>query len=261
MQKSEAIDKLAAALCKFQGEVGTVKMTGFNPHFKSKFATPHDISDAIKAPLAANGLAVTQMVSMSQEFGSVLTTLLTHSSGQWLSGSQPLMVDKPTPQGMGSALTYARRYGISAMLNLIVDTDDDGNSVSLPKQTQQSAPEQSNYSMAPGFVKKTIMTGPELSEWVMNYGTPQVKGKKLKSCTKEALLGFIDWAKKTQSSTGKPLAEGVHSAVMNIHAYFDYLKTKPEPNVAAMVSGDVPPPPSDKDNYTDPNDPMNNIPF
>jgi hypothetical protein len=98
--------------------------------------------------LESNHLTVTQFPDHVGE-APALTTILMHNSGEWISGTYPLMVtDKEsTPQGYGSALTYARRYGLSAVLGVIADEDDDGNAASkrekpaAPKPVSQPDPE------------------------------------------------------------------------------------------------------------------------
>lgn len=133
MQKSDDISLLASALAKAMPKVKTALMDSVNPFFKSKYADLGAVLGAVKEALEANKLCCPQFPDhLGQE--PALTTMLIHESGQWLSGTYPLMVtDKEhTPQGYGSALTYARRYGLSAVLGVIADTDDDGNAASKP---------------------------------------------------------------------------------------------------------------------------------
>jgi hypothetical protein len=95
------------------------------------------ILDSIREPLSANGLAVSQIVMRSTTYGTepggrYLKTLLLHKSGQWLAGEYPLP-DNVTPQQMGSALTYARRYALAAIICNAPDDDDDANAASAAK--------------------------------------------------------------------------------------------------------------------------------
>lgn len=133
MNKSDDISELSKALCTAQPMIKIALMDSTNPFFKSKYADLGAVWDAVRSALECNGLAVSQLPDhIGQE--PALTTMLIHKSGQWLSATYPLMVtDKEhTPQGYGSALTYARRYGLSALLGVIADTDDDGNAASRP---------------------------------------------------------------------------------------------------------------------------------
>ena len=146
--QSPSIAALAAALAKAQGAMGNVKKDNVNPHFKSKYADLASVIDASRAPLAANGLAVVQLVSTLHEGGLVrVTTKLLHSSGEWLESSCELPVDKRTAQGIGSAVTYGRRYALQAMLGIAAE-DDDGEAASAnappPQQGSRSAPAQAS---------------------------------------------------------------------------------------------------------------------
>ena len=131
MELSEKIDQLAAALVLAQPEIETAKMDCVNPFFKSKYADLGSVWDAVRPALAKNGLTVTQFPdSINGE--PALTTMLIHQSGQWMKATYPLVVagKDENAQGYGSAITYARRYGLSAVLGVIADADDDGNSAS-----------------------------------------------------------------------------------------------------------------------------------
>ena len=128
MNKSESINELAAALAKAQSEMkGAVKDSN-NPFFKSKYADLSSVWDACRAPLTKNGISVVQMPSAAEDVITVDTTLL-HSSGQWISSSLYARPSKNDPQGIGSCITYLRRYSLSAMVG-IAPEDDDGNAAS-----------------------------------------------------------------------------------------------------------------------------------
>jgi len=122
---SEKIGELAAALSKTQGAMKHAAKDNVNPHFKSRYADLAGVIDACREPLAANGLSVSQLPQFVDR-GVLLTTLLMHSSGEWLSCELLVPVSKHDAQGVGSALTYARRYALSAMVGVAQD-DDDGN--------------------------------------------------------------------------------------------------------------------------------------
>jgi hypothetical protein len=121
MTKSEQINELTAALAKAQGEMGSASKSSTNPHYKSKYADLAAVWDAVRGPLSKYGLSVIQTID-----GTSLTTMLCHSSGQWISGSMSLLIVKQDMQGLGSATTYARRYALSAICGVAQD-DDDGN--------------------------------------------------------------------------------------------------------------------------------------
>lgn len=125
---SGSIAKLTDALSKAQGAFDHAKKDVANEFFKSKYADLASVIDAAKKPLADNGLAVIQTTEIEGD-AIVLVTLLSHSSGEWIKGRYPVKPVKNDPQGLGSALTYARRYAFSAITG-IASEDDDGNAAS-----------------------------------------------------------------------------------------------------------------------------------
>lgn len=141
MEHSESIKELAAALSAFQAEVGNVKKDATNPFFKSKYATLENIISTIKPHLRKHGLSYAQF----PDGESGLTTIVMHSSGEWIAASVDIRPipeyaksdekhERPyiSPQGQGSAITYARRYALGAALGIATDDDDDGNAASQP---------------------------------------------------------------------------------------------------------------------------------
>jgi hypothetical protein len=129
MNKSESIEELATALAKAQGEfAGAVKDTA-NPFFKSKYADLESCVTAIKPHNAKHGLSFIQ-ISHDAQNAACIETIIMHSSGEWLSaGLVSVPVSKQDAQGFGSAMTYARRYSLSAAFG-IAPEDDDGNGAS-----------------------------------------------------------------------------------------------------------------------------------
>ena len=124
MNKSDTIAKLAEALSAFQGEVKPAKKDATNPFFKSKYADLAGIWDVCRTPLSKHGLSVTQLPQVIE--GNInLTTVLLHSSGEWIASDYSVTPVKNDPQGIGSALTYARRYAMSAILGIASEEDDD----------------------------------------------------------------------------------------------------------------------------------------
>ena len=133
IHQSENIAKLATALSIVQGKLTHAKKDSANPFFKSKYADLESVWDACRELLANNGLAVAQFPGTYCELdhSMSLTTLLTHSSGEWISQEMSVPVTKPDAQGAGSCLTYMRRYALAAVVG-VVQADDDGNAASKP---------------------------------------------------------------------------------------------------------------------------------
>ena len=118
---SESVDKIFSAITKAQPALEKVH-TNKKGNF-SKYADLGQYLTAIREPLAENGLAIIQTTRDAEE-SVTLITILAHSSGQWISGEMTLKPEKGGPQGVGSVLTYARRYGIAAICG-IAQVDDD----------------------------------------------------------------------------------------------------------------------------------------
>lgn len=137
---SNEIDKISEALSLAQGEFKEFKMTGENPHFKSRYSKLSDIRNATQEALAKHGLSFVQMPYESGGF-IVIESRLLHKSGQWLANYLPMKPDKPTPQGIGSAITYGRRYAKAAMLGAEGE-DDDGNEAEGLNQYRKTIEEQ-----------------------------------------------------------------------------------------------------------------------
>ncbi len=127
---AEDIKELCTALSKAQGQVENATKSTANLFFKSKYADLASVWDAIREPLSSNGLSVIQQPIDGGVGGITLRTVLMHASGQALE-SQFTMPVKPnaSAQDVGSALTYARRYALMALVG-IAPEDDDGNAAS-----------------------------------------------------------------------------------------------------------------------------------
>ena len=132
----DSLASLASSLAKAQGAMANAAMNRVNPHFKSRYADLASVLDAIRKPLSDNGLCITQTIEI-REKGMVLRTILLHSSGQSIASEYPLP-STARPQEMGSALTYARRYSISALVCNAADEDDDANAAETSRQTVES---------------------------------------------------------------------------------------------------------------------------
>jgi hypothetical protein len=126
MSMSDSIDQLAGALAAAQGTFAPVGKNSVNPHFKSRYADLASLIEATRPALHAAGLALVQSPSL-QGGRVIVTSRLIHKSGQWIENSVSLKAAQDTPQAMGSTITYGRRYGLSALLNICADEDDDGN--------------------------------------------------------------------------------------------------------------------------------------
>lgn len=139
MQKSEQINELAAALASAQGEIENASKNSNNPHFKSKYADLAEVINTVRPVFAKHGLSVSQFPSFADGLASVETVLM-HKSGQWMSGIASAGVTKQDAQGVGSAITYLRRYSLAAVAG-IAQEDDDANAAVGGRPKQQARPQ------------------------------------------------------------------------------------------------------------------------
>ena len=131
INQSGKLEKLATALAKAQSEIIGARKTSKNPFFKSDYADLFEVLEATRPILSKHGLSIVQTNDGVHVLGSTVFlhvgTMLMHTSGQWIRSYVPLPIDTPVnAHKLGSAMTYGRRYGLSAMVG-IAQMDDDGN--------------------------------------------------------------------------------------------------------------------------------------
>lgn len=195
--KSESIGKLAEALAKAQGEMENAAKDKDNPFFKSSYADLASVWDACREPLSKNGLAVTQSLNVL-EGRTVLTSLLMHSSGEWISSEMPIVPVKNDPQGIGSAITYFRRFALSALVGVAAaEVDDDGNAAS-DKSISKPVVKPAIASVvvkptARDRLAKAIKLPHVDSESVQSYMKTQFKKGSSKDLTEQECVGLADW--------------------------------------------------------------------
>jgi hypothetical protein len=132
MERSESIKELAIALAKAQTAIKPAIKDSENPHFRSKYADLSSIWDACRKPLTDNGLSVMQMPVDAGDGRVALTTMVIHASGEFISSTVSTKLQKDDAQGVGSALTYLRRYALASAIGVVADDDDDGAAASKP---------------------------------------------------------------------------------------------------------------------------------
>ena len=134
--QSESITELAKALLNVQRTVQPIAKDAENPFTKSWYASLNSVMDACKSALIENGVWLCQYPVPVEPPNSLgLVTKLTHAeSGQWQSSLAVVPLPKADPQGMGSAMTYARRYALTAMLGMVTE-DDDGEGAKNGKKS------------------------------------------------------------------------------------------------------------------------------
>ena len=142
---SERLGDLATALARAQAQIDPAEADGVSSVGNGddgrlyRYATLTSVWKAVRTALTENGLSVVQTCEPGEGGELRLVTTLLHQSGQWISGTMVVPLPAQTPQGYGSALTYARRYGLAAMVGLSVDRDDDGTAGSQPPLPRPAA--------------------------------------------------------------------------------------------------------------------------
>jgi len=192
--------KLNAALVSAIAELRSVTKDKVNPHFKSKFASLDAITEAARPILAKHGLAITQMPeydSVSQTAGVV--TRVIHSSGESSESKLLLPVKSNDPMACGSAISYSRRYSISAVLMICADEDDDGVSASTPSK-----------AIARAVIAKPVINKPDNSLDTL-FGlmdTNKVSEEEIRSfCLSKGMKDVPEFVADIKESVAKRLVE------------------------------------------------------
>jgi len=206
---------LATALIKAQAEFRTVPQSGNNPFHKSKYSTLKDCWDTARPVLAKHGLCVLQFpdVLMVGSLGEsphgnyVLKTVVLHESGESMEGYQPVLSAKADAQSMGSALTYARRYGLCSALGLVSgDEDDDGNAASqvksrsTPSKGVTAPPKPSGGATNPS-IEEQVNAVPHLGALQSLYESHKDKIEAMAEADRQAILSVF--TKRKAQLSGK----------------------------------------------------------
>lgn len=187
--RSDTIVELAKALCKAQAMIKGAVKDSSNPFFKSTYADLASVWDACREPLTSNGLSIIQTTEMV-DMKPILKTLLVHDSGEWVAGVYPIIpmrqaqgvgwTPSEDPQSMGSAVTYARRYTLAAMVG-IAPEDDDGEAAmgrekdkpkdKKPEKAPEPPPTPLTFDLAMARLKEIEVKGNshELRNWFTKH--------------------------------------------------------------------------------------------
>lgn len=148
MRMSETITELATALSKAQGQIDDATKGSVNPAFRSRYADIAAVRAAIREPLAVNDLCLVQF-PRTVDGGIEVETMILHKSGEYMAETLKMPLSKHDAQGVGSAITYARRYAIMSMLALASE-DDDGNAASANVKPEKLNPEKTKELLEQG---------------------------------------------------------------------------------------------------------------
>lgn len=136
--QSETVTDLARAMLKVQAELQPALKDRENPFTRSSYATLNSVMDACRDSLIRHGVWLVQYPAPTENGSLGLVTKLVHAeSGQWQSSLLVMPLPKADPQGYGSALTYGRRYSLSALIGIVTEDDDDGEAASGGRASRQ----------------------------------------------------------------------------------------------------------------------------
>lgn len=202
-----------AALAKAQAEMEPALKKADNPHFRKKYADLGAVQDACLPALRKHGFAVFQPVGRD-DHGSFVRTVLAHESGETLDCLVPLLVGKNDMQGLGSAITYARRYGLLCMSG-VAPEDDDGHAAVQrpPKPAQPRGPMADDPSIANEPEPKRWRADDDLDGWAkaliggsMSLAGLEVSRKLVKQKFAEAKRKIPDELKRLDAEVYQKLA-------------------------------------------------------
>jgi hypothetical protein len=205
IEHSENVAELFKALHQAQGQLAGVKRDSVNPHFKNRYASLENVIEAAKGPLQAHGLAFTQAPGRLIDGAVEVTTMLMHTSGQWMRSTLHVPLAKTDPQGVGSAITYGSRYSLMAALGLPPVDDDAEAALGRGSQAGPAA-----QSKAPAHTK------PGEADLYVDTAIAALKLAK----TEKALQAWFASEKTNRDKYGLKSGEGPGLRLMN--AYGDH---------------------------------------
>lgn len=175
---TEGIKDISVALCKAQAEINKAHKTSNNPFYKSKYADLSSVWEACREALKNNELSVAQFGECDTD-GQYLVTMLMHSSGQYIKGFMRLEFKEKDMQKLGSAITYARRYGLTSMIGIC--TEDDDANASMPSS---KPPTQTTTTPPPSKSYECSGCGVVIPEVVYKYSTERLGSALCRNCQK-----------------------------------------------------------------------------
>lgn len=252
IQMSPNLDKLAPALARVQSKLHAVTKNANNPFFKSKYADLTAVIEESKPLLIEEGFSLTQWPCGGVGNSIGLANLLLHESGQWLYSEFYFESKDASPQGKGGCITYMRRYGQLAILNMATE-DDDGNKASY----RQAPPVQSfdpGPPVVPGFntqeviphiganaamqVKKLAHTGPVVENGIIKFG--KFVDKRMDQIPAKDWDNYFKWWADNEAKTGKPIPKNVMDLHDEVNKYRASRHTSQDSGIPEYDDTDIP---------------------
>jgi hypothetical protein len=185
-----------AALVACLGELRNVAKNAVNPHFKNRYASLDAILDAARPVLSKHGLALSQEPVFQDGLAGVITRII-HTGGESRESTLLLPLRDQSAQGVGSALTYARRYAVSSVLGIAADDDDDGAQASKPSNekfapVKKQAPTKDWNKELAELMTKNEVSNEDVVEWCQKKGSAITSTKDLPPAFAKRLCEVID---------------------------------------------------------------------
>ena len=210
MKHSESIKEIAAALPKAQAAIKSAVKGAKNPHFNSRYADLATVIEACREALNSNGITLLQPVRASER-GVIVETILLHTSAEWISEELELPIAKQDAQGVGSAITYGKRYGLQSLVG-IPSEDDDGNAATAAAEKEatiaNAPPSEAEISDALMLLAEESASGMGAVQTTMDKLRPAVQT--VLRNTKKAELASI---KKSAQRSAEPAKTGAADAL------------------------------------------------
>lgn len=212
---SPAIDQLATALAKAQESINDPSKNKMNTFYKDSpaykgYADLESVLSTVRETLSKNNLAVTQAAAFNTENRHVsVTTVLMHTSGQWILSTLELPVAKERDcQSIGSAISYARRYSLTALIG-VAQADDDGNDASGKQSPppKKDTPSKTDTSTVEGAIN-----------FARNQLTPLAEKPEEFSSRHKEMLANLDKRTKFSFEQKKEIAAGIDAIALELTA-------------------------------------------
>lgn len=212
MKTSNEIKAISEALFDASKEIKNAAMDSKNPHFKNDYASLESVLDAVKPAMQKFGLFAFQAPSAC-DGKKVLVTRISHKSGEYYEFETPLVTVKDDMQQLGSAITYARRYALSAAFNL-TQQDDDGQGAGQATEKPQTA------AQAKAIKKQQNLQGAKsLGDYEIANGIH--KGKAIKVLSLDQLQTFLSKLEKYFDDLGQAPYGSFKDDMNNVFNYLE----------------------------------------
>lgn len=165
MKKSDTIGSISKALFVAQQALLPAMKNATNPHLRNKYADLGAVWEACEGALKAAGLVVVQCPGTSDRGVTLTTTVIHAESGEWIESDLTMPAGKGDAQAIGSAITYARRYALSAMLGVLAEDDDGeaaqgrGKAEAARNGNGPAAPSETDYAKVAGQIGAALKSG------------------------------------------------------------------------------------------------------